>query len=49
MLDITMLGLLAGRERTADEFGALFSGAGLRVTRIIPTESPSSIIEGVVA
>jgi hypothetical protein len=49
MLDITMLSCLTGRERTADEFGALFSDAGLRVTRIVATESPLSIIEGIIA
>ncbi|UCC84284.1 MAG: methyltransferase, partial [Gemmatimonadota bacterium] len=36
-----------GRERTRQEYEALYERAGLRVTRIIPTASPWSIVEGV--
>jgi hypothetical protein len=47
--DIQMMVLLNnGRERTEAEFAALFSRAGLRVARIVPTRSPLSIVEGVV-
>lgn len=46
-LDITMLLVERGRERTPAEYGALYAAAGLRMTRIIPTRSPYSIVEGV--
>lgn len=48
-LDMSIMALLKGRERTAAEFEALFRAAGLRVTRIIPTAAPStmSLVEGV--
>jgi SAM-dependent methyltransferase len=45
-LDLMML-LVAGRERTKEEYSRLFSEAGLKMTRIIPTASEVSIIEGV--
>ena len=34
-----------GRERTAPEFERLLQSAGLKMTRIIPTESPVAIVE----
>jgi len=40
-----MLLIPGGRERTADEFGALFARAGFELTRIVPTASPLSVIE----
>lgn len=49
MLDINMLVITGGRERTRDEFRALFEAAGLRLARVIPTTSPLSVIEGVAA
>ncbi len=49
IIDIEMLMFPGGRERTADEYSQLFSKAGLRLTRIIPTKSPFSVIEGQVA
>ncbi|MDH4232588.1 MAG: acetylserotonin O-methyltransferase [Nitrospirota bacterium] len=45
-LDLMML-LVAGRERTKEEYSRLFSAAGLEMTRVIPTASEVSIIEGV--
>jgi hypothetical protein len=45
-LDLMML-LVAGRERTKEEYSRLFSEAGLTMSRIIPTASEVSIIEGV--
>jgi hypothetical protein len=33
--------------RTGREFRSLFDAAGLEVTRVVPTASPNSIIEGV--
>ncbi len=46
-LDLNMLVLLgAGRERTRDEYDALFRRAGFALTRVIPTASPLSLLEG---
>ena len=49
LLDIEMLVSPGGKERTAAEYEDLFRRAGLRLTRIIPTKSPYSVIEGVAA
>lgn len=38
-----------GRDRTAGEFRALFARAGLRLSRIVHTDTPVSVIEGVPA
>jgi len=45
LIDIEMLLMPGGRERTAEEFRALFDRAGFELTRIVPTESPLSIVE----
>ena len=47
MLDIEMLAMPGGRERSADEFRALFAGAGFELTRVVPTKSPLSVVEAV--
>lgn len=47
MMDITMLILAGGRERSEAEYGRLFERSGFRLTRVIPTGSPLSIVEGV--
>ena len=44
--DLAMMLEPGGRERTEPEFHALFAMSGFRVTRIIPTPGPLSIIEG---
>lgn len=44
--DMQMLVLNGGRERTAEEYERLFSAAGLRLTRIIPTQATTRIVEG---
>jgi SAM-dependent methyltransferase len=50
LLDLEMLVMTTGgRERTAGELERLFARSGLLVTRIVPTEGPVSVIEGVVA
>jgi hypothetical protein len=46
VIDIEMLLMPGGRERTEAEFRALFTRAGFELTRIIPTQSPLSVIEG---
>ena len=43
--DLHMMVMLGGRERTQEEFLKLFSAAGLKITRFIPTGSPQFIIE----
>lgn len=49
MFDINMLVMTGGRERTEAEFRALFASAGLRLTRIIESGTPVSVIEGTAA
>jgi len=48
-LDINMMVLTGGRERTPDEFAQLFADTGWQLTRVISTPSPYSIVETVVA
>jgi hypothetical protein len=47
-LDLSIMALTPGRERTEAEFAGLFATAGLRLTRVIATELPStlSLVEG---
>jgi hypothetical protein len=45
-LDILMLVMEGGKERTKDEYRMLLEASGFRLTRIIPTKSPYSVIEG---
>jgi hypothetical protein len=47
MLDLEMLTSPGGLERTADEYASLFERAGFRLNRIVPTQSPFSVIESV--
>jgi hypothetical protein len=47
VLDLNMLVMNGGCERTAKEFRELFDAAGLRLTRIISTLSPLSVLEAV--
>lgn len=50
LIDLEMLQAThGGRERTVAEFGALFEQAGLKLSRVIPTQSVSKIIEAVPA
>jgi len=46
LLDLNMLVMTGGRERTEREFRRLFDAAGLVVTRITPTLAPQWTIEG---
>ncbi|MBA2340034.1 MAG: methyltransferase [Pyrinomonadaceae bacterium] len=48
LLDLEMLTSPGGMERTAEEYRALLAAADFRLTRIIETKSPFSIIEGIV-
>jgi hypothetical protein len=47
VLDIEMLALPGGKERSEQEFRALFAGAGFELTRVVPTKSPLSVVEAV--
>jgi hypothetical protein len=47
LLDLEMLVIPGGRERTSDEYRDLFAGAGFRLAEIHETTAPTSIIEGV--
>lgn len=47
MLDMVMMVLPGGQERTEAEYAGLLSKAGFRLTRVVPTVSAVSIIEAV--
>src|SRR5215471_9152887 len=47
-IDLNMLVMTGGRERTEKEYRRLYEDSGFNLTRIVPTESPFSIIEGAV-
>jgi O-methyltransferase domain/Dimerisation domain len=49
MLDMAMLVLLGGQERTETEYAALLKKAGFRLTRVVPTETATSVVEAAVA
>lgn len=46
IVDMVMMSILPGRERTEREFAELFAAAGFRLTRVIPTHSMLAIVEG---
>lgn len=46
-MDLNMLVMTGGRERTEAEYRVLLEAAGFRLTQIIPTPSEMSVIEGV--
>jgi hypothetical protein len=48
MIDLTMLGMLDGRERDESEMRAVFEKAGLRFDGVVATPTPMSIIEATV-
>jgi hypothetical protein len=47
LLDVTMLVVPGGQERTEEEYRTLFGKAGFRLSRIVPTQAEVSVIEGV--
>ena len=47
MLDMMMLLVPGGEERTSSEYAALLEPNGFRVTRVVPTASPVSVVEAV--
>lgn len=46
-LDVIMLALTGGRERTADEFGALLQDTGFRLTAVVETAGYMRVVEAV--
>ncbi len=46
LLDLNMPVMSGGRERTEAQYRALFDAAGFKLTQIVPTISPVSVIEG---
>jgi len=47
LLDLAMLVMPGGQERTEDEYRALLDKAGLCLTRVMPTQSAVSVVEAV--
>jgi hypothetical protein len=47
LLDLTMLVMPGGQERTEAEYAALLDMAGFRLTRVVPTQSAVSVVEAV--
>ncbi len=46
-MDLNMMVMTGGRERTTAEFSALLAAAGFQLARVIPTQSLFSVIEAV--
>jgi ubiquinone/menaquinone biosynthesis C-methylase UbiE len=44
-MDLNMLVLLPGRERTESEYRDLLAAGGFKIERVVPTQSPFSVIE----
>ena len=49
IVDMVMLTVPGGEERTADEYRTLLAAAGLKLTRVVPTASDVSIVEAELA
>ena len=47
VLDMVMLVMPGGQERTEAEYAALLEKAGFRLARVVPTASPVSVVEAV--
>jgi hypothetical protein len=45
-LDVNMLVLPGGKERTREEYQTLYAAAGFRLSRVVPTRMEISIVEG---
>jgi SAM-dependent methyltransferase len=46
LLDLAMLVIPGGEERTEDEYRKLYQAAGFRLARVVPTTAEVSVIEG---
>ena len=49
LLDLEMLTLPGGIERTEAEYRDLLQAGGFRLARIVPTRSSTSVVEGIAA
>jgi SAM-dependent methyltransferase len=49
ILDMVMLALVGGQERTEAEYDSLLRKAGFRLRRVVATQSPVSVVEAVLA
>ncbi len=47
VLDLEMMVVCDGKERTEPEYRELLAGAGFKLARVIPTEGPHSLVEAV--
>jgi hypothetical protein len=47
LIDLNMLVMNGGRERTTAEFCALLNASDYKLTRIVPTMAPQSVIEAI--
>jgi hypothetical protein len=47
IMDLNMLVMTGGKERTKTEYAALFEKTGFKLTNVIPTPSPMQIVEAV--
>jgi hypothetical protein len=47
LLDIAMLVMPGGQERTEEEYRALLGQTGFRLARVVPTNSSVSVVEGI--
>jgi len=45
LLDLAMMAMLTGHERTQPEFSDLLDAAGFRIERVVETAAPTSLIE----
>jgi hypothetical protein len=45
MLDLEMLAIAGGKERTRSEYSNLLARAGFRLERVVETAGPLSIVE----
>ena len=49
ILDMVMLALIGGQERTETEYASLLDKAGFRLSRVVATQSPVTVVEAVLA
>lgn len=49
VLDVVMLTLTGGCERTREDYARLFDSAGFRLERVVPTAAPVSVLVGIPA
>lgn len=49
LIDLLMMTVTGGMERTADEYAALLGAADFKLARIVPTSTPHSVVEAFAA